>query len=186
MSSIALNEKDTLLLVIDVQERLAPAMAPVLYGRLIENMRRFGTARSVLDLPVIVTEQYPKGLGSTVAPIREALGDGGPAHEKISFSAMGDEGIAKALESIGRQSIVVAGMETHICVYQTARDLVDAGFRVHVLADAVASRTEDNYSIGLALMQKAGAAISSTETVLFDLLGRAGTDAFRTISKLVR
>jgi nicotinamidase-related amidase len=185
MSGLSLNEKDTLLLVVDVQERLAPAMEPELYGRLIENLRRFGAARSVIDLPVMITEQYPRGLGPTVPPIREAF-EGTTALEKISFSAMGDEGVAKALESAGRGSVVVAGMETHICVYQTARELVEAGYRVHVLSDAVASRTRDNYSVGLALMQKAGAAISSTETVLFDLLGRAGTDAFKTISKIVR
>jgi nicotinamidase-related amidase len=185
MSTLTLNEKDTLLLIVDVQERLAPAMNPELYGALIENVRRFGAARSVLDLATVVTEQYPKGLGATVAPIRDAF-EGVAAHKKISFSAMGDEGIAKAIEAAGRQSVVVAGMETHICVYQTVRDLVDAGFRVHVLADAVASRSRDNHAIGLALMEKAGASISSTEMVLFDLLGRAGTDAFKTISKLVR
>ncbi len=185
MSTLALNEKDTLLLIVDVQERLAPAMHPELYGPLIANLDRFGAARSLLGLEVLVTEQYPKGLGPTVAPVRAAF-EGVTAHEKIAFSAMGDEGIAKAIESMGRQSVVVAGMETHICVYQTVRDLVDAGFRVHVLSDAVASRSRDNYSIGLALMEKGGAAISSTETVLFDLLGRAGTDAFKAISKLVR
>lgn len=185
MNRLAVNEKDAVLLVVDVQERLAPAMEPELYGRLIENLKRFGAARSVLDLSVVVTEQYPKGLGHTVAPLQDAFAGVTPL-EKIAFSAMGDEGIAKTLESIGRQSVVVAGMETHICVYQTVRDLVDAGFSVHVLSDAVASRTRDNYSIGLALMEKTGAAISSTETVLFDLLGRAGTDAFRAISKLVR
>ena len=185
MNALTLNEKDTMLLVVDIQERLAPAMQPELYGALVENMRRFGAARAVLDLPVVVTEQYPKGLGPTVAPIRDAF-EGVAAREKISFSAMGDEGIAKTIEAVGRQSVVVAGMETHICVYQTVRDLVDAGFRVHVLADGVASRTRDNYAIGLALMQKAGAAITSTETVLFDLLGRAGTEEFKVISKLVR
>jgi nicotinamidase-related amidase len=183
--SFALNEKDTLLLVVDVQERLAPAMDPELYGPLIANMRRFGAARSVLDLPVLMTEQYPKGLGPTVPPIREAF-EGAGTLEKLSFSAMRDDGVAKALGESGRKSVVVAGMETHICVYQTARDLVAAGFRVHVLADGVASRTRDNYSIGLALIEKAGAAISSTETVLFDLLGRAGTDAFKAISRIVR
>src|SRR5688572_26242991 len=175
--SLALNQKDTVLLVVDIQERLAPAMDAVLYEMLMENMRRFGAARSVLELPVVITEQYPKGLGPTVPAIREAF-EGVRALEKISFSAVGDDGIAKHLASLGRKTVVVAGMETHICVYQTARDLVGAGYRVHVLADGVASRTEDNYSIGLALMEKAGAAISSTETVLFDLLGRAGTDAF--------
>jgi nicotinamidase-related amidase len=185
MQSLALDQKNTVLLIVDVQERLAPAMHAELYGPLVENMRRFGAARSVLDLPVVITEQYPQGLGPTVPPIKSAF-EGTPILEKISFSAMGDEAVAKQLSTIGRKSVVVTGMETHICVYQTARDLVRAGFDVHVLADGVASRTRDNYSIGLALMEKAGAAISSTETVLFDLLGRAGTEAFKAISKLVR
>ena len=185
MQGLAVDQNNTVLLIVDVQERLAPAMHPELYGALIENMRRFGAARSVLDLPVVITEQYPKGLGPTVPSIKSAF-EGAPILEKISFSAMGDEAVAKQLSTIGRRSVVVAGMETHICVYQTVRDLTEAGFSVHVLADAVSSRTKDNYSIGLALMEKAGAAISSTETVLFDLLGRAGTEAFKTISKLVR
>jgi nicotinamidase-related amidase len=174
-----------ILLVVDVQERLAPAMHPELYGPLVENLRRFGAARSVLDLPVIATEQYPKGLGPTVEPVRGAF-EGVVALEKMTFSAFADDAIRQAIEASGRRTVIVSGMETHICVYQTARDLAGAGYGVHVLADAVASRSRQSYEVGLDLIQRAGAVVTTTETVLFDRIGRAGTDAFKLVSKLVR
>lgn len=181
-----LSERDTFLLVLDVQERLAPAMLPERGGPLMENLRRLGEARKVVDLPVVVTEQYPKGLGPTVEPIRDAF-EGVTAVDKVEFSAWQGEKTRQAIEALaGRRCAVIAGMETHICVYQTAHDLLEAGFQVHVLADAVTSRTEQNYQIGLDLIREAGGIVTSTEVVLFDLLRRAGTDAFKTISKLVR
>lgn len=181
-----LSERDTFLLVLDVQERLAPAMHPELGGPLMDNLKRFGEARRVLDLPVVVTEQYPKGLGPTVEPIRDAF-EGINAVDKVEFSAWQGERTRAAIEALaGRRCAVLAGMETHICVYQTAQDLLEAGFEVHVLADAVASRTERNYQVGLDLIRNAGGVITSTEVVLFDLLRRAGTDAFKVVSKLVR
>ncbi|MEQ9495363.1 MAG: isochorismatase family protein [Deltaproteobacteria bacterium] len=180
-----LELSDTLFLVVDVQERLAPAMLPERFGPMLDNLKRLGAATQILDVPAVVSEQYPKGLGGSVALIAEAF-EGITPIDKVSFSVLGEPRLKDTIEGSGRKSVVLSGMETHICVYQTARDLVDAGYAVHVLADAVASRTEANYQVGLGLMAKAGATITSTETVLFDLLGAAGSDRFKAISKLIR
>lgn len=185
-----LRAEETLLLIVDVQERLHPAMHAELRASLDQNLARWAQAAQVLGLPVMVTEQYPKGLGPTVPALRAALmpvlGPDFVAHEKLSFDALGDDGIRAALESTGRRSILVAGMEAHICVFQTARAIEASGRRAFVLTDAVASRTRENWSVGLDLMRQAGACLTSTEAALFDLVGIAGTDAFRAVSKLVR
>ncbi len=180
-----LEVSQTLFLVVDVQERLAPAMHPELFGPMLDNLGRLGAATKILDVPAIVSEQYPKGLGASVELVKTAF-EGVEAIDKTSFSVLGEPRLEAAVKAAGRKTVVLSGMETHICVYQTARDLVDAGYAVHVLADAVASRTHKNYDVGLGLMEKAGATITSTETVLFDLLGAAGSDAFKAISKLIR
>jgi nicotinamidase-related amidase len=153
--------------------------------RLLHNLRRLGEASPLLELPVLISEQYPKGLGPTVAEVKAAFPTAVPL-EKISFDATGDPGIAAQLARLDRPIVLVAGMETHICVYQTVRSLASRGLSVHLLTDAVASRTMHNHEVGLELAERAGAIPTSTETVLFDMLERAGTDAFRTISKLVR
>jgi nicotinamidase-related amidase len=181
---LTLRTDDTLLLVIDVQERLAPAMDGALLPRLLANLERLGKASAILGLPVILTEQYPKGLGPTLDAVKRDFADR-PVLEKTCFDAAKDEATAMAIADLGRPKIIVAGMETHVCVYQTVRSLA-ATHTVHVLADAVASRTLDNYETGLRLARAAGGLVTSTEVVLFDLLGRAGTDAFRAISRLVR
>ncbi len=183
-SDLSIKRKDAMLLVIDIQERLAPAMHHELYERMIENLTRFGQAVELLGLPVVLSEQYPKGLGATVEPVKNAFSSA-KVLPKVVFDASGDATIAGAIRAEGRPKIVVAGIETHICVYQTVRSLV-RDHQVHVLRDAVASRTRENYEVGLELAEAAGAVVTSTETVLFDLLERAGTEEFRAISKLVR
>lgn len=182
--NLKVNREDALILVIDVQERLAPAMQPELMGRLVKNLERLGGAQKVLGLPVLVTEQYPKGLGPSIPAVQAAF-EGVEPMAKTDFSACGDGAVRRAIEATGKRTVLVAGMETHVCVYQTVRDLVP-DHHVHVLSDAVASRTEENHRIGLGLMEKAGALSSSTEVVLFDMLGCAGTDEFKAISKLVK
>jgi nicotinamidase-related amidase len=179
----------TALLVIDVQERLASAMPD---GSAIENAGRLIDGARALGLRVLVTEQYPKGLGPTVAPLRERLGAfaaAPPVLEKLDFDACDDPGVVAqldALKSVGVGTLVLAGMEAHICVAQTARGLVDRGFRVLVAADATASRTAENRRLAEGMWTAAGATVTSTEAVLFDLVRRASGDAFKTISKLVR
>lgn len=185
MTILDLDAKTTQLLVIDVQERLAPAMNAEHYGAMTANLGRLGAAMKILEVPVVVSEQYPKGLGSTVPPVASAF-EGITPIAKTTFSCVQNDDLRVALADTGRKRVVVAGMETHICVFQTVRDLASAGYDVHVLADGVASRTAENRAIGLNLCERAGAVVTCTETVLFDLLGAAGSDEFKAISKLVK
>ena len=180
---LKLSPEDTLLLVIDVQERLLPAMNERFRDRLVENLVKLGRARECLGFPVLMTEQYPQGLGATVAAVKAAFPDAAPL-PKMCFSVDGDVAIQRALREANRPNIVVAGMETHICVYQSVRALA-ASHRVHVLSDAVASRRVEDRDVGLELMARAGGIVTSTEVVLFDFLERAGTEAFKLLSHIL-
>jgi nicotinamidase-related amidase len=135
-------------------------------------------------LSVIATEQYPKGLGPTIAPLRERLE--APPLEKVEFSAFANEGARAALLAGGARSIILGGVEAHVCVYQTARDLLAEGFQVFIPREAVLSRTAQNAQVGLALCERAGAVITSVEAVLFELVGSAADKSFKEISRLIR
>jgi nicotinamidase-related amidase len=179
-----LDRAKTAVLVIDVQSRLTPAMPPDTLARVLKYGRALvGTAKE-LGLPVLATEQYPKGLGPLVPELRDILPS--PPLEKVHFSCGADPAFAAALEKTGRRQVVVCGMETHVCVFQTVRDLVAAGYEVHVCADAVSSRTEEHRRVGLELCREAGAIVSLAETAIFDLLHKAGTDEFKRVSPLVK
>jgi len=182
-----LDPASSLLLVVDVQERLAAAMPQAAMDRLVASALVLLEAARLLGVPVVASEQYPKGLGPTVAPIAEKLrAMGVEPVDKLTFDACGEPRLARALSDRAARAVVLAGMETHICVFQTARELARRGLQVHVVADAVASRREENRALGLALCERAGAVATPTETVVFDWLGRAGTDAFKALSKMVR
>ena len=182
-----LDPSTTLLLVVDVQEKLAAAMPEAALATLMKNTGILLDAAKALGVRVLASEQYPKGLGPTVPAIAEKLtAAGGVAMPKLTFDPCSDLAIARSISDIAPRAVVVVGMETHVCVFQTARELVKRGYETHVVADAVTSRSDENRRVGLSLCERAGAIITSTETVAFDLLGRAGTDAFKTISKLVR
>jgi nicotinamidase-related amidase len=181
---LALKPSTSALFIVDVQEKLGAAMNADLYRRVLENLHRLGHAAGLLGVPVIISEQYPKGLGHTVTEVREAFPHALVLH-KTSFDALGERTIAEAVKTLERSRIVVAGMEAHICVYQTVRSL-SRDHHVQVIRDAVASRTMENFEVGLDLSRASGATITSTETVLFDWLGVAGTEEFKAISKLVR
>ena len=171
-------------LVVDVQERLAPAMPPEALARVVKYARALAGAAKELGLPVLATEQYPKGLGETVPELREVLPE--PPLVKMHFSCGADAAFAAALESTQRRQVIVCGMETHVCVFQTCRDLVSMGYEVHVCADAVSSRTEEHRRVGLELCREAGAIVTTAETAIFDLLHLAGTDVFRRVAPLVK
>ena len=180
-----LEPASTLLLIVDVQEKLATAMPKETLDRLVHNTCILLDAAKLLGVRVIATEQYPKGLGKTLAPIAEKLLSA--PIEKLDFSALDDARVAGALVASGRpRAVVVAGMESHVCVFQSARDLAARGYATYVLDDAVASRREENRLAGLALAERAGAIRTVTETVVFDWVRRAEGDAFKAISKLVR
>lgn len=185
-SRFALERDKAALLVIDVQERLGKAMDPERYARVLKNTRTLVQGARVLGLPILVTEQYPKGLGPTEPSLAELLTADSAPVEKLAFSCGAVKEIARRLYASGRKQIVIAGMETHVCVFQTVRDLVAGGYQPFVARDAVLSRTAENHETGLALMRESGATISSTETALFDLLGEAGTPEFKQISPLLR
>jgi nicotinamidase-related amidase len=182
-----LDPATTLILVVDVQEKLAAAMPDEAYATLLRNTGILLEAAKELKVPVIASEQYPKGLGPTVPALAERLRAlGVEPMAKLDFDACSDLAIARAISEHDPRAVVVAGMESHVCVFQTARELVKRGYATHVVADAVASRRDENRRLGLALSERAGAILTGTETVVFDLLGRAGTDAFKAVSKLVR
>ena len=179
-----LSRKDTLLLVIDVQERLAPAMSEPEFFE--SNVIRLLEAAEILGLPAIVTEQYPKGLGPTVENVAEVIGDGAIRMEKIAFSALADEKISEAVRATGKGTLLICGIEAHVCVLQTALDALSQGYAVQVAHDAVSSRSPLNRANALERMAAAGATVTSTESALFEMLGKAGTPEFKAISRLVK
>jgi nicotinamidase-related amidase len=176
-----LDRRDAALLVVDIQEKIDAVMADSRHLprvlALIEGCRELG-------VPVVASEQYPKGLGTTVAEIHDRLTDA--ALVKDSFSCVREPSIREAVESLDRRQIIVVGIEAHVCVLQTAVDLVDLGLEVHVPHDAVNSRRATDREWALHRMAASGAVITSTESALFELLELCGTDEFRAVSKLIR
>lgn len=174
------------LLVIDIQERLASAMAPTQEPAVRKAVTALLALAREAGWRVVVTEQYPKGLGPTVEPLRAALAEAEAAApiEKLDFSACGADGFVAALGDA--RTAVVTGMETHVCVLQTALDLRARGLEVVVPWDGVASRREEDRQVGLELLRAAGCAVTSSESLVFGHLRRAGGDAFKRLSKLVR
>lgn len=178
-----LQRENTALVVVDIQERLAKIMDqrdPVVKntGILIQAAKRLG-------VPVVATLQYPKGLGPVVDELEQHLADA-PHVEKNTFDCCGESGFTSALEGLKPKSVVLTGMETHICVLQSALSLREKGFNVHVVQDAVCSRSEENRRNGLSRMEKNGVEVTNTESVLFELLGAAGTPEFKELSKLIK
>jgi nicotinamidase-related amidase len=167
------------LIVVDVQEAFRPAVLD--FDRVAAAAATLVRGARVLDLPVIVTQQYPKGLGATVPELAEHL-DGIEPIDKVCFSAAAADGF----DLQGRDQALICGIESHVCVSQTAHDLLDRGVQVHVARDAVSSRTEENRELGLHKMEGAGAVVTSVETALFELLGAAGTDEFKQVQALVK
>lgn len=167
------------LVVIDVQEGFRPAIDG--FDRIAAATAAMVRGAEILGIPTIVTEQYPKGLGSTVPEVADHLPERTEPLAKTVFSAAAAEGFDLA----GRQQAIVCGIETHVCVNQTVLDLLGAGTEVHVVTDAVGSRSASNRELGLAKMERAGAWRTSVETALFELLGEAGSDQFKRIQKLV-
>ena len=179
-----LSRDDSLLVVVDVQEKLVPAVPAA--PRVIARVRLLLEAARVLNVPVLATEQYPKGLGPTVKEIRDLLPPGVVPLEKTDFSCVPVPGFASRLMTLGREQIVVAGLEAHVCVGQTALELAAAGKRVFVPADAVASRREEDAAVALRRLERAGAVITTAEAVVFEWLRRAGTPEFKELSAVIR
>ena len=180
------DHQSAALVVIDIQERLAPAMPAEVMASVLRNTEILIAGARELGLPVILTEQYPRGLGPTLAPVQAALGPDTDPIEKLTFSCCGVAPFTTALDNHAVRDVIVCGIETHVCVYQTTLDLLSSGRQVFLAADAVCSRSRQNHKIGLKNMRQAGAVIGSTEMFLFQLLKKAGGDTFKAISRLVK
>ena len=178
-----LQRDQAVLVLVDVQERLHAEM-PRRDDVAVRLVKLCETAK-VLQVPIIVTEHAAKAFGPTIEPVRAALAAYAPLH-KMVFSCFGSDEFRKALESLGRTQVVIAGYEAHVCVCQTALDAQAAGYQVHVVRDASASRTDANREVGLEKMAGAGVLPASTETVIFEMLQRAGTDEFRALLPVIK
>jgi nicotinamidase-related amidase len=179
MTARVLDRGRTALVVVDFQEGFRPAVVD--FDRVAANTATLVRGARILGVPIVATEQYPKGLGRTVPELAEAL-DGIRPIEKVCFSAAAADGF----DLDGRDQALLCGIESHVCVSQTAHDLLDRGVEVHVAGDAVTSRTEQNRDLGLRKMDGAGAVLTSVETALFELLGAAGSEEFRRVQALVK
>ncbi|MDD4716171.1 MAG: hydrolase [Oscillospiraceae bacterium] len=173
----------TCAIVVDCQEKLIPAMN----GReeLVERLKILLAGLSALKIPMVVTEQYRRGLGLTVPELDPIL-QGVQRFEKISFSCLEVEQLKKQVAQLGKPNVIVCGTETHVCVLQTVLDLIADGYKPVVAADCVGSRTALDKSTALERMREEGAIITTSESILFELTRRAGTDEFKIISKLVK
>lgn len=178
-----LNKDQTLFVLVDVQGKLAKIVHDS--EQILENIKKLIQALMILEIPIVSVEQYPEGLGATVEEISQYLTHLIPIH-KIAFNACKNNTFIEAVKSSGRQQILVAGIETHVCVYQTAIGLKNLGYEVHVVADAVSSRTFFNKEIGLEKMKQAGIIMTSVETALFELIEIAEGEKFKQILKLLR
>jgi isochorismate hydrolase len=186
MDAVSRIEREkVVLVVVDVQEALMKKMNPGVAEKVIRNIRTLLAFAHHLAIPVLITEQYPKGLGPTVSEIKMDLGSILPI-EKVSFSCCGVETFNSKLSQTGRKQVILVGIETHVCILQTADDLIQADHEVHAVADAICSQRKLDWEVGLRWMEKKGAMISTTEIIAFQLLKEAGTEEFRGLSKLFK
>ncbi len=175
-----------MLLVVDIQERLAAAMLPEVREQVIRNTGILLEAAARLRVPRFLSEQYPKGLGPTEVGVLAKSGDGLFRFEKTCFSCRGEEEFSAALRQTGRRQVVVAGMEAHVCVFQTAMELHAEGYEVYVAGDAICSRNLTNRENALDRLLQAGLVVTNTESVVFEWLRDSRHEQFRAISALVR
>jgi|SRR5215469_2201658 len=177
---------DSILVIVDVQERLAAAMEPSTLAALTNNAGILIQAAACLGIPVVATEQYPKGLGKTVAELAGRLPQTAETVEKTAFSCAGEQSFMEVLQRDDRAQIVIAGMEAHVCVLQSALDLHSAGLEVFVAADACCSRSADSHRNAMDRLRAAGVIVTSTESTVFEWLRDAQHEQFKALSALVR
>ena len=178
-----LKPEKAVLILVDVQDKLSAAMHEK--EALIDSTVRIAKGAKILGVPILWTEQNPQGLGPTVPEVRAVLTEGEPV-TKLSFSCCGEPRFMDAVEKLGRKQVIIGGIESHVCVYQTVADLLSRGFEVQVLADCVSSRTPANRDVGLEKCRQLGAGITSVETALFEMLGAAQGDKFKRMLKVVK
>lgn len=176
-------QKDTAALLIDIQERLLPVMDRK--EELVSQTVKLITGLHILDIPIIPVRQYPKGLGDLIPEVRAALGEYQPV-DKMTFSAWDTAAIAGRAKALGKKNLLVFGIEAHICVLQTVIDLIADGYQVILVTDCVSSRRSDDKEIALRRAEQEGALLVTAESILFELLQKAGSDTFKQISQLVK
>lgn len=178
-----LSSENSLVLIIDIQERLVASLDKDI---VVSKAVKVASAAKALSIPILVTEQYPKGLGNTVPQLKSALPADTEIIEKISFNALLEEGMLERIKSYNKKQIVIFGIETHICVHQTAAALLEEGFEVYVIKDACASRNKYEFKQGIDIMQQNGAKISCVEIALFEWLKSAKNPKFKEIQQLIK
>jgi nicotinamidase-related amidase len=183
MNKFILNKENAVLVIVDIQEKLAAVMDQK--EKVTVNGLHLIEAAKLLNIPILVTEQYPKGLGPTIHEIKGALPYYEP-FEKVTFDCCRGDGFLEKIAALRKTHIVLAGMETHVCVLQTCLGLLEKGYFIHLVSDAVCSRRKDDHLTGREMMRNSGAVITCTETVLFQLLEKAGTPEFKTIVKRIK
>lgn len=177
------EKKGSVLLIIDVQEKLVPEIFKK--KEVIENIKKLIEFCKALNIPIILTEQYPKGLGTTISEIKSTLLNYEPI-KKVSFSCFDSYEFWEKIKKLNPSSLIITGIETHICVNQTALDALMENYKIFVISDAVSSRTKHNWEIGLQKMQSCGVNISSTEMLMYEILERASTSDFKKILPLLK
>jgi len=186
LHDFSLDRRKTALVLVDFQEKLFAAMDPQRKEATLRNTLILLDLARLMKLPVLHSEQYPEGLGRTIQPVREKLPEGAAPFEKLEFSCWATQGFAQQFRFLGARAAILIGMECHVCVLQSGLDMLREGVTVHVPRDGVISRTEENRVTGLEVMDRAGVLVTSAETVVFQLLERAGTSEFKTMAKLVK
>jgi nicotinamidase-related amidase len=179
-----LNAADTLLMVIDLQE----ALMRVIWDRdrVVTNVCILMEGAAAIDAPLLVTTQNKEKLGEPIPEVLKRLPPGGAIYDKMTFSCLGSDSICKEVARAGKKQVLLCGVETHVCVHQTAHDLLAAGYQVHVAADAVSSRRQANWLTAVSRMETSGIVVTTTEMGLYEMLYRAGTPEFRRVLPLVR
>lgn len=175
--------EESIVMLIDYQEKLVPAIHN--HEQIVKKTVQLVNGLNIIGCPVIFTQQYTKGLGMTVPELMETQ-ENFQYFDKMTYSCLDTEEIKDALEKQNRKTVILAGLESHICVMQTARDLIANGYQVCIVADCVGSRTEFNCQIGMERMKQDGVTVTSVESVLFELLVKAGTPEFKAVSKLIK
>ena len=178
-----LNQNDCLVLIIDLQEKL---LNMVKNENIAKNATKLAKAAKILDIPVLITEQYPKGLGSTDEKIKESLSSKVKIVEKCAFSAPDEEGFLEILKSYNKKQVIICGIEAHVCVHQSTADLIEQGYEVYFVADCSASRAQCEFDMGVERMKSNGVKITSLEIVLFELLKTSKHPNFKEIQGLIK
>jgi nicotinamidase-related amidase len=184
LGKFKLHAEKAVLVVIDIQERLVPAMPQDIYLRLRDTVAVLVDVAGLLGIPVVTTEQYPKGIGHTVSELASACSEA--VIEKVSFGCCGEPTFLETLKKTGRNQVIVTGMEAHVCVYQTVLGLLEDGYYVHLVRDAICSRNKTDYLAGVDNSGQAGAVVTTAETVMFQMLQKSTHEQFRAVSKLVK